>query len=149
MRVQLGRRRLTDHELRTLVAPALLHLQDPAWLSLNSPLVELAEVQRRSAGSPRLFADGQALAGFLMEIAKGLTARLEGGGKLAILRATFQGICDSRSIAAIARDQGRTREHFSRTYWRLAVQLLAAELATMDAQPRVTYNGTRVRKPSH
>jgi hypothetical protein len=147
MRVQLGRR-LTDHELRALVASALLHLHDPAWLSMNSPLVELAEVQRRSAGSSKLFADGHALAELLHHIAQGISARLEGDGKLATLRAIYAGICDGRSIAAIARDQGKTREHFSRTYWRLAVQLLTAELAAMDAQRRVAYNGGRERKPT-
>jgi hypothetical protein len=93
-------------------------------------------------------ADRQALAGLLTELANALITRLEGGGKLAILQATFRGIREGRSVAAIAREHGRTREHFSRTNWRLAMQLLAADLATMDAQRQVAYNGRRERKPT-
>jgi DNA-binding phage protein len=119
---------LRGQQFRTAVAEALLHLGDVTWLQ-DSPLAALPEVERRSAGSQQLFAEGQALGELLHESLTAVKLRLVGFGKVALLRAALEGIDRSETIAHIAREHGRTREHFSRTYWKLAAGLVAEELA--------------------
>jgi|SRR5579859_36679 len=132
-------------EFQAEVAQALLHLTDVPWLATESPLVTLPEVIRRSEGSRQLFADGQALADVLREVADSVADRLVGTGKVKLLRETVQGVCAGKSIAGIARELGYSREHFSRTYWGQAVGLVADELAALSGQKPITYNTRRQR----
>jgi DNA-binding phage protein len=111
------------------VGEALLHLQDPMWLD-DSPLVELTEVQRLSKTDAHLFADGIALRTVLIEAIDQVMKRLPNEDKPAILKATLQGVLRGQSVAAIAREHGKSREHFSRTYWRRASKLVADALQT-------------------
>src|SRR5690349_18210568 len=115
MSTLLGRTRVSDHDLAALVGQALLQLDDASRLA-ESPLVLLPEVQRRLAGSTRLFADGEALGDYLTEIAQDVAGQLPSSGRLGLMRAALLGVCDGKSVAAIARQQGKSREHFSRSY---------------------------------
>lgn len=147
MRQNSSSTRFSREELRVAVAQALLHLGDITWLA-DSPLAHLPPVQRRCEGKHELFAEGQALHDVLDEIVRSLVERLSGNGKVAILRATLQGVASDRSVSRIARDLGKTREHFSRTYWKLAAGLVAEEVLALNGAGSVRYNTGRVRKPS-
>ena len=139
--------RFSERELSPLIAQALLHLADAPWLA-DSPLVHLPGVQRRCQGSTRLFAEGHALAAYLRETVSSLVERLDGDGKEGVLRAVLEGVCAGKSIAAIAREHGKTREHYSRSYWPLAVQLVVADIAALEDVRHLPYTGRTVRKPS-
>jgi len=147
MRYQFGRSRLTSQEMRAVVARALLHVRDYSWLS-DSPLVGLAEVQRRAFGSTRIFFEGRALSELISETVLAITDELEEPGKLGIVRDVLLGVCAGKSIAAVAREHGRTREHFSRSYWPFAVQLVADRLRALPASGGVPYTTGKVRKQS-
>jgi hypothetical protein len=122
------RQRLTERELRAAVAHALLHLWDIPTLA-DSPLAALPVVQRRCQGNERLlFCEGVALAAYLREIVADMIDRLPGDGKVAVLRNLLQGVCDGKSIAQLAREHGRTREHYSRQYWPKVAALVAHEI---------------------
>ena len=126
---------LRKAELHASVAAALHHLGDVIALE-NSPLIELAEVRRRSADRRSVFADGEALNEMLYQIVEGLIARRTGTGRIALIRATLEGVARGESIARIARDQGKTREWWSRHYWKLAVGLVADEVLALNGQSR-------------
>ena len=81
----------------------------------------------------------------LLTAATELANRLQGDGKVAILRAVLEGVCAGKSIAQIAREHGKTREHFSRTYWVQATALVAREIAALNSAGLITYHGSRVR----
>lgn len=145
MSTQLGRTRVSDHDFAALVGQALLNLDDVGRLA-DSPLVLLPEVQRRLAGSTRLFADGDALADYLSETARDVAGQLPTSGRLALMRATLRGVCEGKSVAAIAREQGKSPEHFSRSYWSSAVRLVARQLSALPPGKRLPYNGGTGRK---
>jgi hypothetical protein len=139
------RQRLTERELRAAVAHALLHLWDIPCLA-DSPLTALPVVQRRSQANPRLlFAEGHALAAYLHETVADVIVQLEGEGKIAILRDLLQGVCTGKSIAQVAREHGRSREHFSRHHWYRATSLVARQISTLNAGAPITYHDSRVR----
>ena len=144
MTMTLASRRLSDHDFRVVVSQALLHLDDPAWLA-DSPLVHLAEVAKRATGSDKLFADGHALAATLSSVVAVVVSRLEGGGRLGRIRAALAGVAEGKSIAAVARAQKLSREHFARAYWPQAVGLVADELGPVAARKRVRYTASRSR----
>jgi hypothetical protein len=139
--------RLRRKELRAAVAQALLHLGDITRLA-DSPLVDLPQVRRRWQGSAKLFAEGQAVRDVLEEAAGTIIDRLAGDGKVALLRATLEGILQHQSVSSIARARGKSREHFSRTYWKLAAGLVADEILALNGDGRMRYNAGKVRKPS-
>lgn len=145
MTLILGRRRVSDPEFRACVAQALLHLGDVAWLA-DSPLVTLPPVQERITDSRKLFAEGYALREQVTETAQAVARELEERGKLGLVRATLTGVCAGKSVACVAREHGKTREHFSRTYWSLAVALAADRLAALPDRKRRPYTGRRVRE---
>ncbi len=126
---------LRKAELQASVAEALHHLGDVIALE-NSILIELPEVRRRSVDRRSVFADGEALNEVLSEIVEGLILRLTGLGRIALIRATLEGVARGESIARIARDQGKTREWWSRHYWKLAVGLVAEEILALNGQSR-------------
>jgi hypothetical protein len=123
--------KLRTKELRQEVTRALLHLQDVTWL-VDSPLVDFPAVHKAAVGKSSLFAEGEALREVLTETVQGLTARLSGEGRVGLLRATLEGILEYQSIAQIARKQGLTREHFSRTYWKQAANLVADRFLALN-----------------
>lgn len=139
--------RFSGKEFRASVAHALLHLGDITALD-DSPLAMLPTVRKRAAGSTRLFAEGQALSDTLQEIVGDLRDRLAGPGTVAMIRATLEGVAHYESIASIARRHGKTREHWSRHYWKMAVILVADEIASLNRDSDSRYTNSRVRKPS-
>lgn len=108
------------------VGQALLHWGDPVWLQ-DCPLSALsmpaaADINRQ------LFPQGHALSQLLEGLMNDLVSRLQGSGKVAFLRALFEGLLRGESISAVARQLGRSREHVTRSYWPRAVRLVADEL---------------------
>lgn len=90
----------------------------------------------RSADRRSVFADGEALNEMLCQVVEGLIERLAGTGRIALIRATLEGVARGESIARIARDHGKTREWWSRHYWKLAVGLVADEVLALNGQAR-------------
>lgn len=121
------RRHLAPESLRLQVADALRCLSDIPRLAY-SDLTWLEYVMDRSEGKNVLFPEAAELNALLEDIANDLIQRLPGCGKVAILRETLEGVLNQQSVSAIARSQGKSREHFSRTYWKQASQLVADEL---------------------
>jgi hypothetical protein len=114
------------------VATAMLHFHDLAWLA-ESELCELSQVQTLARGSHVLFAEGIALRQLLESSAKTVLDRLpRGDRRLDRIRFTLEGVLEGRSIAALAREQGRTREYWSRSVWREAAALVARELVQQE-----------------
>jgi len=110
------------------VAKALLDFDDLASLSDN-PLCELPDVEEGASNSRALFAEGVTLQAVLKSAVADVIDRLPPGDpRMERIRATLQGVLQSRSIAQIARQHGRSREYWSRSYWKRAVNLVAREL---------------------
>jgi hypothetical protein len=125
------RREEFEHSL----AEALRRLDDALFLD-DSPLVDLPEVRRRAENDHRLFARGEALSCLLRGVLADLTERLAGGGRVGLIRTTLEGVARGQSIASIAREQRKTREWWSRHYWKLAVGLVADELLSLNGESR-------------
>jgi hypothetical protein len=117
------------------VAEALRRLGDTVFLD-DSPLADLPEVIRLAENDRRLFARGEALSCLLSGVLVALTERLTGGGRVALIRKTLEGVGRGHSIASIAREQQKTREWWSRHYWKLAVGLVADELLSLNGESR-------------
>jgi hypothetical protein len=112
----------------------LLHLDDVAWLS-ESQLCDLPQVVERARGSRLLFADGVALQRWLRAVVKLVAQKLPPGDRRSErIHFTLAGVLEGRSIAALARERGKTREYWSRAVWRQAIQLVAQELLRLEAR---------------
>ncbi len=124
-----------NHEIRRLaVGQALLNLDDPYWLE-DSPLAELLPaVSDRCLDRTKLFIRGITLSEYLREVVQTVIIRLEGNGKIGILRDALQGVVAGKSIAQVAREHRLTREHFSRHYWSLAVRLVTEEIVSLNKE---------------
>lgn len=110
------------------VASALRHLHDLATLS-DSPLCELPEVQEMARHSRAIFAEARELRDQLTELVSDVIRRLPEDDMISRqVRATLQGILDGRTIAAVAREHGKSRECWSRTRWKQAAELVSQEM---------------------
>jgi len=100
-------------EIERAISSALHRLGETISLS-DSPLVDLPIVQARAAKSRNIFAEGEALDGVLTEAVTRVTMRLDVRGKAGLIRTILEGVLRGKSLASIARDEGKSREHLSR-----------------------------------
>jgi hypothetical protein len=121
---QVRKRKVSEGE----VAFALLHSSDLYELA-GLELCDLPLIQERARNIRALFAEGVALQAVLVSAAHSVLGRLPSGDvRVDRIRTTLEGVMRGQSIAQIARQNSRTREYWSRSYWKQAVELVAKEM---------------------
>jgi|GEM_PF-5374147 len=103
-------------------------MQDPVRLSEITELVCLPQVAERWDARTELFREGLAVQSVLVETVTDLVNRLGDSARERKLKATLDAFLRSESIASLARRHAKSREHWSRTYAKLATNLTARAL---------------------
>jgi hypothetical protein len=127
-------RRLMPEEWRGAFSQALLHLYDFEFLE-DSPLTALLP-STITIDNRMLFARGQALSAYLAdEFLPAMISRFSTQDtRLRRMRETLEGVAQSKSIAQISREHGKSREFWHRAIWGPCCEVCIHEWLAQNAR---------------